>query len=86
MVLFLKRTNSFSSKTFDSEASKYLNLMDRYSKDKIDKKMFKTFGDHCLKQDVIIVLRLIGKNTNQVIMGEIISVLWDHFKDDQDTV
>jgi len=65
---------------------KYLKLMDRYSRDKIDKKMFKTFGDHCLKQDVIIVLRLIGKNTNQVIMGEIISVLWDHFKDEHDTV
>jgi hypothetical protein len=58
--------------------------MDRFSKEKIDKKMFKTFGDHCLKQDVILVLRLIEKNSNQVIMGEIISVLWEHFKGDQD--
>jgi hypothetical protein len=55
--------------------------MDRYSKDKIDKKTYKSFGQHCLKQD-----RLIDKNTNQVIMGEIISVLWDHFKDEHDTV
>lgn len=63
---------------------KYLRLMDRNSREKIDKKMFKTFGEHCLKQDVILVLRLIGKNSNQVVMGEIISVLWDHFKGDQD--
>ena len=63
---------------------KYLKLMDRLSREKFDKKMFRTFGEHYLKQDGVLVLRLIGKNSNQVIMGEIMSALWDHFKRNQD--
>ena len=58
--------------------------MDRLSREKFDKKMFRTFGEHYLKQDGVLVLRLIGKNSNQVIMGEIMSALWDHFKRNQD--
>lgn len=63
---------------------KYLKLMDRLSREKFDKKLFRTFGEHYLKQDGVLVLRLIGKNSNQVIMGEIMSALWDHFKRNQD--
>ena len=63
---------------------KYLKLMDRLSREKFDKKMFRTFGEHYLRQDGVLVLRLIGKNSNQVIMGEIMSALWDHFKRNQD--
>lgn len=63
---------------------KYLKLMDRLSREKFDKKMFKTFGQQYLRQDGVLVLRLIGKNSNQVVMGEIMSALWDHFKRTQE--
>lgn len=58
--------------------------MDRKSKEKFDKKMFRTFDRYYLKQDGVLVLRLIGKNSNQVFMGELMLALWDNFKRNQD--
>ena len=63
---------------------KYLKTMDRKSKEKFDKKMFRTFDRYYLKQDGVLVLRLIGKNSNQVFMGELMLALWDNFKRNQD--
>lgn len=62
---------------------KYLKLMDRINREKFDKKLFNLFEDKYLRQDGVLVLRLIGKNSNQVIMGEVMSVLWDNFRSSQ---
>ncbi|CAF0966832.1 unnamed protein product [Brachionus calyciflorus] len=63
---------------------KYLKTMDRKTKEKFDKKMFRTFDRYYLKQDGVLVLRLIGKNSNQVFMGELMLALWENFKRNQD--
>lgn len=63
---------------------KYLKLMDRLSREKFDRKMFRTFTEQYLRQDGILVIRLIGKNSNQVVMAEVMSALWDSFKKNQE--
>lgn len=62
---------------------KYLKLMDRINREKFDKKLFNLFEEKYLRHDGVLVLRLIGKNSNQVIMGEVMSVLWDNFRSSQ---
>ncbi|CAF0885439.1 unnamed protein product [Didymodactylos carnosus] len=63
---------------------KYLKIMNRITREKFDRKLFTTFSDKYLRQDGVLVLRLVAMNTNDVIMGEIMSALWDGFKRSQD--
>ncbi|CAF4644185.1 unnamed protein product [Didymodactylos carnosus] len=63
---------------------KYLKIMNRITREKFDRKLFTTFSDKYLRQDGVLVLRLVALNTNDVVMGEIMSALWDGFKRSQD--
>ena len=57
---------------------KYLKVFDKYQKE-ADSTKLTAFCDKYLRQDGHFVLRMIGKNTNEVIVGELIASLWDNF-------
>jgi len=64
---------------------KYLQIMNRITREAFDRKLFHTFSNKYLKHDGVLVLRLVALNTNDVVMGEIMVALWDSFKRAQDT-
>ncbi|XP_067931193.1 innexin unc-9-like [Watersipora subatra] len=61
-----------------SYIKKYLKVFDKYKKGE-DRDRLRAFCDKYLRQDGHFALRMIGKNTNEVIVGEMIVALWDHF-------
>lgn len=58
---------------------KFLRINDCY-KSELDKKMAVKFAEQYLRQDGIFVLRLVGKNANDVLVSEIILQLWTHYR------
>ncbi|XP_061165160.1 innexin unc-9-like isoform X2 [Saccostrea echinata] len=58
---------------------KFLRINDCY-KSELDKKMSVKFAEQYLRQDGIFVLRLVGKNANDVLVSEIILQLWTHYR------
>ncbi|WAR09804.1 UNC7-like protein [Mya arenaria] len=58
---------------------KFLKVNDFY-KSEFDKKMALKFCEEYLRQDGIFVLRLVGKNANEVLVSELIVQLWHHFR------
>ena len=46
----------------------------------IDAKILDAFVYEYLKQDGVFLLRIVKKNTNDIIVGELICNLWDNFK------
>lgn len=57
---------------------KYLKVFGKYDKKK-HKGALAVFSDKYLRQDGHFALRMIGKNTSDVVVGEIIDVLWEYF-------
>jgi hypothetical protein len=49
-------------------------------KSELDKKMAGKFSEQYLRQDGIFVLRLVGKNANDVLVSELILQLWNHYR------
>ena len=45
----------------------------------------KQFYDDYLRQDGLFVLRLIAKNTNDGVVGQVIQEMWDHYKETHQT-
>ncbi|XP_067945999.1 innexin unc-9-like [Watersipora subatra] len=60
---------------------KYIKMMPdfKYEK-KTDRKYIRAFAESYLKQDGVFILRLIGKNVNEVILCEIVLALYEIFK------
>lgn len=48
--------------------------------DQVPIKRLDNFIDHYCRQDGLLLLRIIQKNTNNVIAGEVICALWDNWK------
>ena len=46
----------------------------------IDAKILDAFVYEYLKQDGVFLLRIVKKNTNDIIVGELVCSLWDNFK------
>ncbi len=46
----------------------------------IDAKIFDAFLFEYLKHDGVFLLRIVKKNTNDIVVGELVCALWDHFK------
>jgi hypothetical protein len=46
----------------------------------IDAKIFDAFLYEYLKQDGVFLLRIVKKNTNDIVVGELVCALWDNFK------
>ena len=57
---------------------KHLKIVDKYKKQD-DRDRLTAFCEKHLRQDGHFVLRMIGKNTNEVMVGEMIAGLWIHF-------
>jgi hypothetical protein len=49
--------------------------------DRMPMKRLEEFVENYCRQDGLLLLRLMKKNTNNVIAGELICALWDHWKD-----
>ncbi|CAF0781405.1 unnamed protein product [Brachionus calyciflorus] len=83
----------FSSSSRISFVKRYLKVNDRlgYSTNHhsssasssttlIDNKILDAFVYEYLKQDGIFLLRIVKKNTNDIVVGELVCALWDNFK------
>ncbi|XP_046563542.1 innexin unc-9-like [Haliotis rubra] len=58
---------------------KYLKVMDELHGDE-DRKLARKFAEQYLRSDGIFVLRVVGKNTNEIVLGDIIQNLWRLYK------
>ena len=58
---------------------KHLKLADRYCTEE-DKKLCRKFIENYLKPDGVFVIRLISKNTNSILVSELVAHLWDTFR------
>lgn len=58
---------------------KFLRINEVY-KSELDKKMAVKFSEQYLRQDGVFVLRLVGKNANDVLVSELILQLWNHYR------
>ena len=69
---------------FKSDRLKYVRRHLKYAgkiKREADKTVSHKFSEDYLRQDGVFVMRLIAKNTNDLISTEIVGALWDQFKD-----
>lgn len=46
----------------------------------IDGKILDAFVYEYLKQDGVFLMRIVKKNSNDIVVGELVCALWDHFK------
>jgi len=46
----------------------------------IDEKVFNAFLYEYLKQDGVFLLHIVKKNSNDIVVGELVCALWDNFK------
>jgi hypothetical protein len=61
---------------------RYLKLNDRlgYETRSKDDKLLRAFVFDYLKPDGVFLLRIVKKNTNDIVVGELVCALWDSFK------
>jgi innexin len=93
---FLYWLTTFTSSSRMSFIKRYLKVNDRLggyvnhhhhhsssttsSSTMIDVKILEAFLFEYLKHDGVFLLRLVKKNTNDIVTGELVCALWDHFK------
>ena len=58
---------------------KYLKMMDEI-RENDDKKLVKEFADDYLRDDGMFVLRIVARNTNDILLSDIIRHMWAIFK------
>ena len=83
---------TFTSSSRLSFIKRYLKVNDRLgyvshhgsttssSSHLIDGKILDAFLFEYLKHDGVFLLRIVKKNTNDIVTGELVCALWDHFK------
>ena len=60
---------------------KYLRIMNKVKKDNYaDERLVRQFVNEYLRQDGVFALRLMAKNTNDVVTAEVIGALYEYFK------
>ncbi|XP_075266145.1 innexin unc-9-like isoform X2 [Convolutriloba macropyga] len=57
---------------------KHLKFMDRYNSME-DRKMVRRFVNIYLRPDGVFMIRLLSKNTNSIIVSELVAQLWDQY-------
>jgi hypothetical protein len=91
---FLTWLLTFTSSSRLSFIKRYLKVNDRLSyvshhhsgsttsssSHLIDGKILDAFLFEYLKHDGVFLLRIVKKNTNDIVVGELVCALWDHFK------
>lgn len=59
---------------------KYLRVADEIHTG-FDKKLSRKFADEYLRDDGVFLLRIVGKNSSEIILCDLIKELWRTFKD-----
>ena len=60
---------------------KHLKIMDRITGDSDrDRKLTLKFAEMYLKQDGILALKLVAKNSTELVVADIVASLWDNYK------
>lgn len=65
--------------TRKSYMKKYLGISERMRRSKLDKQHLRCFVEYYLRQDGVFAIKMLSRNTNDVIVSEIVTKLWDHF-------
>jgi len=61
---------------------KHLKIMDRLNRDSDrERKLTLKFAENYLKQDGILVLKLVAKNSTELVVADIVAALWDNYKE-----
>ena len=63
---------------FAGYIKKHLKFMDRYNSIE-DRKMVRRFVNIYLRPDGVFMIRLLSKNTNSIIVSELVAQLWDQY-------
>ena len=58
---------------------KHLRMMEKLDGDS-DKKLATNFTENYLRQDGVFILRLVGLNTNGIVVTELVNALWEYYK------
>lgn len=58
---------------------KHLRINRELAMTQHERRLFDSFADRYLGGDGILFLRLVGKNTNPVVAGELLGIMWDRF-------
>jgi len=58
---------------------KHLRINKELAMTQHERRMFDSFAEKYLGGDGILFLRLVAKNTNPVVAGELLSIMWDRF-------
>jgi len=58
---------------------KHLRINRELAMTQHERRLFDTFADRYLGGDGILFLRLVAKNTNPVVAGELLGIMWDRF-------
>ena len=61
-------------------AKKYLRMND-HIKNQMDGKLARRFADEYLRDDGIFVLRVVGKNSSELVLTDLVNDLWKLYKD-----
>ena len=60
---------------------KHLKIMDKLNRDSDrDKKLSHKFTEMYLRQDGVFVLKLVAKNSTDLVVADIVAALWDNYK------
>jgi len=59
--------------------NKYLFISERMRRRPCDKKHLRCFTEYYLRQDGVFLIRMLSKNTSDVVVSEVVCKLWDHF-------
>jgi hypothetical protein len=76
---FIVWLSNFTSASRTSFVRRYLHRTSEHSEAKNDSKGFHGFVCDYLRQDGVFLLRIIKKNTNDLVIGELICALWDNY-------
>ena len=63
-----------------SYVKKYLKLLDQIHGEE-EKKLAKKFSDQYLRDDGIFIFRIIARNTNDILLSDIIKAMWQIYKE-----
>ena len=58
---------------------KYLTISEKMRRCRLDRRHLPCFSQYYLRQDGVFALKILSKNTNDVVVSEIVCKLWDHF-------
>ncbi len=60
---------------------KHLKIMDKLNRDSDrDKKLSIKFAENYLRQDGVFVLKLVSKNSTELVVADIVGALWDNYR------